>query len=148
MRVRTSAVPVAVLLVTGALGLSGCGSDSNAADQVPKSTPDLTVPAGAEVVAGGTTGSGSSTSTSTTGTDTTGTNTTGATTAPAAGGTTTSAAPPQTQAPAQTQAPSGGTGGTGGATGGTTGGGTGGGTGGNGDFDEFCSQNPGACPGN
>jgi hypothetical protein len=39
-----------------------------------------------------------------------------------------------------------GSGGTGGGTGGTTG--TGGGTGGTGGFNEFCQQNPGACPGN
>jgi len=86
MRVRMTVVPVAVLLATAALGLGGCGSDSNVADPQPKSTPDLTVPAGADVLAGGTTGTTSTTPTTSTGTDTTGTDTTGSATAPATGG--------------------------------------------------------------
>src|SRR4051794_29467778 len=151
MRSRTPAALVVLAVAFGALGIAGCGADDSAGDPIPKSTPDLTVPAGADALAGGT---NATSSTPTTSTSTTGTNTTGTTTAPAAGGgTTTSAAP---AAPAQTQAPSAGTGaagGTGGGTGGTGGGtgGTGGGTGGtgngNGGFNEFCQQNPGACPG-
>ncbi|MEA2320190.1 MAG: hypothetical protein QOD81_40, partial [Solirubrobacteraceae bacterium] len=79
------------------------------------------------------------TATSTTGTATTTTG--GAVTPTQAPATPTQAQP---QAPAQTQAPSGqGTGGAGGAT--TGGANT---TGGAGDFNEFCQQNPGACPGN
>jgi hypothetical protein len=158
MRPRTPAALVVLLLATGALSVAGCGADGSAGDQLPKSTPDLTVPPGADVLVGnaraGRTTSTTST-TSTTGTDTTGAagTTTAAPAAPSAPSTT-SAAP----APAQTQAPSqgaGGTGGTGG--GGTGGGGTGGGAtggagggtgGGSGDFNEFCDQNPGACPGN
>jgi hypothetical protein len=152
MRVRTLAVVVAAI---AALGLAGCGGDSSVGDPVPKSTPDLTVPPGAEVLAGGATGTDTTSTTSTSTTSTT--DTTGTTTAPSAGaGGTTTATPAAPAAPTQTQAPSGGTGagagsggGTGGGgTGGGTSGGTGGGTGGTGDFNEFCQQNPGACPGN
>src|SRR3954453_8431261 len=104
MRVRTLA---AVLAATGAVGLAGCGSGRNPGDQVPKSTPDLTVPAGADVLASG---AGGTDTTSTTSTSTTSTPDTTGTTTPApdaaAGGTTT--APPAAPAPTQTQAPSGG----------------------------------------
>ncbi|MEA2324072.1 MAG: hypothetical protein QOD81_3922, partial [Solirubrobacteraceae bacterium] len=64
MRSRPAAVLAAVLATT-ALGLSACGADSSVGDAVPKSTPDLTVPAGADSLASG--GTDTST-TSTTGT--------------------------------------------------------------------------------
>src|SRR3954449_12105825 len=107
MRSRMPAALVAALLATGALGLAGCGSDSSVGDQVPKSTPDLTVPAGADVL-GNT--APATTTTPTPSTSTTGTDTTGTTTAPATGGgaTTAPAAPapaPTPAAPTQTQAP-------------------------------------------
>src|SRR3954464_839706 len=115
MRSRMPAALVAALLATGAPGLAGCGSDSSVGDRVPKSTPDLTVPAGAEVLGNN---AAATTTTPTTSTSTTGADTTGTTPASATGGgaTTTSAAPapaptPAPAAPTQTQAPSGGTGG-------------------------------------
>src|SRR3954469_4952372 len=99
MRVRTLA---AVLAATGAVGLAGCGSDASTGDQVPKSTPDLAVPAGADVLASGSGGADTTSTTSTTSSTST-IDTTGTTTAPgaAAGGTTT-AAPAAPAAPTQT----------------------------------------------
>src|SRR3954452_25395251 len=103
MRVRTLAV---ALVAAGAIGLAGCGSDAGAGDQVPKSTPDISVPAGADVLSGGT---GATATTSTSTTSTTATTGTTATTvapspAPAAGTTTAAPAPPAATAdPSQTQ---------------------------------------------
>src|SRR5919199_5023191 len=111
MRSRTSAALVVAVLATGALGLAGCGSDSSSGDPLPASTPDLTIPGGADQLPGGATGTAT---TSTTSTATTGTDTTATTTAPAASGGTTTSAAPAPAAPTQTQAPAGGTGGTGG----------------------------------
>src|SRR3954453_5686625 len=105
MRSRIRPPLVVLVLASGPRGAAGRGRDDSAGDKVPKSTPDLTVPAGADALAGNTTGTTSTTST--TATSTTGTDTTAPTTAPAAGGGTTSAAPvpaPAAPAPAQTQA--------------------------------------------
>ena len=147
MRSRALAVLAAVLAAAPSLTLAACGGDSSSGDVAPKSTPTLTVPAGADALAAEGDGGSSTTGTTST-TDTTDTTTDPtATQAP-------SAAPTPTQAPAptQTQAPPAST--AGGASpqaeepegSDTTG--NGGGTGGAGDFNQFCQDNPGACPGN
>ena len=56
MRSRIPAALVVLVVATAALGVGGCGADDSAGDKVPKSTPDLTVPAGADALAGNTTG--------------------------------------------------------------------------------------------
>jgi hypothetical protein len=102
------------------LGVGACGSDSSVTDVIPKTTPELTVPSD-------TTALGVSVPTTTT--STTSTTTTGTTSTPATG------------TPAPTTTTPAGTGGT--PSGGTT---TGtGGTSGQG-FQNFCQENPGACP--
>jgi hypothetical protein len=142
---RTS---VLALLAVGCLGLSACGSNDAAHDVVPSSLPVLTAPPGSSALAkpSGTSTNGASSSSGTT-TGTTPQTTTGQS------GTTTGTTPPTTTG----QTPTGTTGGTGGAgTGGTGSGGTSGqtttngGTGGTspGEFNQFCQDNPGACPGN
>jgi hypothetical protein len=150
MRPRVLVVLVVALVATGTLSLTACGGDPSG-DVAPKSTPDLTVPNGADALARDASGSTTSTTSTTDTTDTTSTGT--ATTAPdTSAPTDTGAAPAQPQS--QEPAPSSTTGGAspqtqGGGTGGAGGAGTtGGGTGGAGDFNQFCQDNPGACPGN
>src|SRR3954467_3480865 len=102
MRSRTSAVLVVAVLATGVLGLAGCGSDSSSGDPVPRSTPDLTIPGGADQLPGGASGT---TSNPTTSTAPTAPATPPTTPAPAAtGGGTTTSATPAPAAPTQTQA--------------------------------------------
>jgi hypothetical protein len=126
---RAALVLTFAALSGGALGACGGGNVVN--DQVPKSTPDLTVPRDAAALA-----PPSTTST---------TSTTATTTTPTTTGTTTSAAPTTTSATPVT--PSGGTstpsGGTGSPSGGTSTPSTTGNS--NGGFSDFCQQNPGAC---
>ncbi|HVF78140.1 MAG TPA: hypothetical protein VNA28_07565 [Solirubrobacteraceae bacterium] len=114
---------LAVLTLAG--GLAACGSDDELSTQVPKTSPDLTIPTG-------TTETPAAAST----TDTTSTTATTATTAvtppavtPPAG--TTPPAPPAGSATTGGQSPSTGTP--------TTG------QGGGAEFEDFCAQNPGAC---
>ena len=120
-------LPIALLLGAAlAVGVAACGGEGlSASNVVPKSTPALTAPEDTnlpEVDSSTTTTSTSTTSTSTTPT------TTAATGAPAGtGGTTTASGT--------------GSGGTSTTTTTTSGAGSGG-------FSDFCSQNPGACPGN
>jgi hypothetical protein len=148
MRARVLALLATALVFSAGFGLAACGGNSTAGDVVPKSTPDLTVPAGADALASGT----STTQTGTTSTDTTGTTSTGTTPSTTSTGATGGAAPQQTT-PTQPQGTT--TGGTtttqppnttGGQTGTTTGGSTGGTS--PGEFNKFCQDNPGACPGN
>jgi hypothetical protein len=153
MRSRVLAVLVVALGAAGTLSIAACGGDSTGGDVAPRSTPDLTVPNGADALARDASGSTTSTSTTDTSTGTT-------TAAPEAGVPTDTgaAAPaepqPQQSAPSSTtggavpDSQGGGTGGTGGAGGAGTTGSGGGGTGGAGDFNQFCQDNPGACPGN
>src|SRR3954451_18918059 len=56
MRSRTSTVLVVAVLATGIVGLAGCGSDSSSGDPTPTSTPDLTIPGGADQLPGGASG--------------------------------------------------------------------------------------------
>jgi hypothetical protein len=139
---RTS---VLALLAVACVGLSACGSDDASHDAVPSSLPQLTVPQGSSALAKpagtSTTGAGSSSSGSSTTPDQTSSTATG----------TTGTTPQSTGQGTSTQ--TGTTGGTGAGTGGT---GTSGqttttdGTGGAapGEFNQFCQDNPGACPGN
>lgn len=118
--------PLALLTAVAlAGGMSACGSDEDLSTKIPRTSPDLTVPTG-------TTPASTATRTSTTATTTT---TTQQTAPPAA-----AAAPPATPPPAAaTGSPT-----TGGATP-ATGQSTTGGAASNGEFDNFCAQNPGAC---
>lgn len=131
MRSRRAALGLGLIAVCGA-GLGACGGGDALVDSVPKSTPDLTVPAGASGLP-----SVSTTSTTST-TDTTATST----------GTTPSPSAPSQQATPQTPAPSTSTPSSGGTqvpqqttptttpnSGGTPAGG----------LSDFCRQNPGAC---
>jgi hypothetical protein len=144
MRARLPALLATVLVFSAGFGLAACGGSSTAGDVVPKSTPDLTAPPSADALATGT----STDQTPTTSTDTTGTTSTGTT--PTTPTTTGGAAPQPT--PTQPQGTTGGTttttptNTTGGQTGTTTGGSTGGTS--PGEFNKFCQDNPGACPGN
>ena len=90
MRSRVLAVLVVVLGATSTLSLAACGGDSTGADVAPKSTPDLTVPNGADALARDASGSTTSTTSTTDTTDTTSTEAT-----PAA---------PETSAPTDTGA--------------------------------------------
>jgi hypothetical protein len=139
---------VLALLAACTLALGACGGDDSYGDTVPRSTPELTPPAGGDALAG----TGNADGTSTTSTDETTTDETpGGTGGTGGTGTATTPAPAATQ-PA---APSGA--GTGGAATPTTpttpaqpepdaGAGTGGAS--PGEFSQFCQDNPGACPGN
>lgn len=127
---------IAAMLAVVALGLVACGSDDGVGDRVPKSTPDLTVPGGDALAAGSQSGGTGTTSTDATTTPgaTTAAGTGAAAPAPAQGapaqttpqGAGTGGAAPQQQQPAQPDA---------GATGGAS-------------LEDFCADNPGACPGN
>jgi hypothetical protein len=147
MPVPIRAAVLAVLVACG-LALGACGGDDSYGDKVPRSTPELTPQAGADALVPD---QASTTGTDTTSTDDSTTTTTpsgaGAGAAAGAGGGGASAGAQAT--PAQPQQPSGATGGattptqpqqsTGGAgTGGTS----------PGEFNQFCRDNPGACPGN
>jgi len=127
-----------------AFALGACGDDELSGDVVPKSTPDLTVPAGSDSLAGTSTDQTSTDETSTDAQTTTGATTTddqgtaggtsGDTTAPS----TTQTTPATPQGTGGTTTPQTQTQTTPGATGGTS----------PGEFNEFCQDNPGACPGN
>ena len=121
MRRQRPLILLAVLALTG--GLSACGSDDELTQQVPKTSPDLTIPTG--------TTAGRPAAVTTTATATT----------------TTPAAPPAAAAPPATPPPaaepgSATTGGQAPTTGQST---TGGAQAGGGEFENFCAQNPGAC---
>ena len=119
---------LAALALAGAVG--GCGSDDELSVQVPKTSPDLTIPTG--------TTEAPVADAPTTTTQTTATAPTQAVTPPAAAVT-----PPAPVAPPP--APPAGSATTGGqapATGQST---TGGAQAGGGEFEDFCAQNPGAC---
>jgi hypothetical protein len=126
---------LAVLALAG--GLSACGSDDSLSTDIPRTSPDLTIPSETtDLPPAGPT----STSTSTTSTSTTTSSTLPpATTPPAAAEPPAAAAPPPAQAPATT------TGGAGSTGAGTTTGGSQPSTGGA-DFQNFCRDNPGAGP--
>lgn len=109
-----------------AFGLAACGSDDEPSPEIPRASPDLTIPT--------TTTEEPAADTATTATTSTTDTTTTPVTPPAAATPQTPAAPP---APAGSST-------TGGAapTGQST---TGGATTGGGEFENFCAQNPGAC---
>jgi hypothetical protein len=123
--------PLTLLVVLAlAGGLSACGSDDELATPVPKTAPDLTIPtATTEARPGDTSSPSTTTSTTTTGT-------TSAVTPPA------SATPPATPPPAAAPPPASTTGGQTPAQGQPTTGGT---QANGGEFENFCSENPGAC---
>jgi hypothetical protein len=138
MPVRIRAAVLVVLTGCG-LALGACGGDKSYGDQVPASTPELTPPPGANAL--------TPSQSTTTGTDTTSTDQTTTSTTPSTGGTGGTGAG-TTATPAQPQQSSGATGG---ATStqpqqSTGGSGTGGAS--PGAFNQFCKDNPGACPGN
>jgi hypothetical protein len=115
---------LAVLTLAG--GLAACGSDDELSTQVPKTSPDLTIPTG-------TTETPAAASTTDT-TSTTATTATTGVTPPAAVTPPAGATPPAPSAGSTTtggQSPSTGTP--------TTG------QGGGAEFEDFCAQNPGAC---
>jgi len=120
--------PLTLLAVlTLAAGLGACGSDDELSNQIPKTSPDLTIPTGttdAPADAAATT------------TSTTSTSTTQSAAPPAA------VTPPAAAPPAAPPAGSATTGGQAPATGQST---TGGAQAGGGEFEDFCAQNPGAC---
>ena len=123
--------PLALLAVVAlAGGLGACGSDDELSTQIPKTSPDLTIPTGT------TPARASDTTTPATTTATTTTEASGAVAPPAA--VTPPAAPPP---PAATGSPQ--TGGQAPQTGGQST--TGGTSAGGGEFENFCSENPGAC---
>ena len=117
---RRILVLFAVLVST--IGLAACGDDDNGFGEIPRSTPELTVPPNTSLgTSSSSSRSGTTGTTGTTGTQTTTTpaTTTPTTSTPATGG----ATPGNTQSQPNT----------GGASPGA--------------FSEFCKQNPGACPG-
>ena len=121
---RTSVL--ALLAVAAALGISACGSSSASDDVVPKTVPNLSLPAGTAALApASSSGSADQTSTS-------------------------SSSQSQSQSQSSSGTPGTGTTGSTGTGTGTTGNGTSGNTGGTspGEFSKFCQDNPGACPGN
>jgi hypothetical protein len=124
MRRQRPLILLAVLALSG--GLSACGSDDELTQQVPKTSPDLTIPTG--------TTAGRPAEATTTATTATATSTTQV--APPA-----AAAPPAAPPPAATPG-SATTGGQAPTTGQSTTGGT---QAGGGEFENFCKQNPGAC---
>ena len=128
MRRQRSLTLLAVLALTG--GIGACGSDDELSVEIPKTTPDLTIPTG--------TTPAPAPATTTATTSTTDASPTQPAPPPAA------AAPPAVTPPA----PPAGSPTTGGqtpqapATGQST---TGGAQAGGGEFEDFCAQNPGAC---
>jgi hypothetical protein len=136
---------VLAVLAACAVALGACGGDDSYGDKVPRSTPELTPPAGADALVPDQASTRRTDTMSTDDTTTTTTPSAGGGAGPAAGG----ASAGGQAAPAQPQQPSAGTGGattptqpqqsTGGSgTGGTS----------PGEFNQFCRDNPGACPGN
>ena len=119
--------PLTLLAVlTLAAGVGACGSDDELSNQIPKTSPDLTIPTGTtEAPVDAATTTTSTTSTSTT-----------SSVAPPAAVTPPAATPPAPPAGSAT------TGGQAPATGQST---TGGAEAGGGEFEDFCAQNPGAC---
>jgi len=140
-RIRASVLAV---LAACALALGACGGDESYGDKVPRSTPELTPPPGADaLVPDQDTTAQTDTTTSTDETTTTTTPSAGAPSGAAGAGTQTTPAQPQQSpsttggaAPTQPQQSPSTTGGAG--TGGTS----------PGEFSQFCRDNPGACPGN
>jgi hypothetical protein len=119
--------PLTLLAVlTLAAGLGACGSDDELSNQVPKTSPDLTIPTGTTDAPA----DAAATTTSTTTTSTT------QSAAPAPAVTPPAATPPAPPPASPT------TGGQPPATGQST---TGGAQAGGGEFEDFCAQNPGAC---
>ena len=124
--------PLALLAVVAlAGGLSACGADDELSTQIPKTSPDLTIPTGT------TPARADATTPATTTTQTTTTEASGAVTPPAAAAALPAAPPPA----AATGSPQ--TGGQAPQTGGQST--TGGTSAGGGEFQNFCSENPGAC---
>jgi len=119
--------PLTLLAVlTLVAGLGACGSDDELSNQIPKTSPDLTIPTGTTDAPA----DAAATTTSTTSTSTT------QSVAPPAAVTPPAATPPAPPAGSAT------TGGQAPATGQST---TGGAQAGGGEFEDFCAQNPGAC---
>ena len=112
--------------LTLAVGLGACGSDDELSNQIPKTSPDLTIPTGTTEAPR----DAAPTTTSTTAT------TTSQSAAPPAAVTPPAATPPAPPAGSAT------TGGQAPATGQST---TGGAQAGGGEFEDFCAENPGAC---
>lgn len=117
---------LAVLTLAG--GLGACGSDDELSTQVPKTSPDLTIPTGTTEAPAGASTTDTTSSTVATTTTPAGTTPPAAVTPPADA---TPPAPPAGSATTGGQAPSTGTP--------TTG------PGGGAEFEDFCAQNPGAC---
>jgi hypothetical protein len=124
MRRQRPLTLLAVLTLTA--GLGACGSDDELSNQVPKTSPDLTIPTGTTDAPA----DAAATTTSTTTTSTT------QSAAPAPAVTPPAATPPAPPPASPT------TGGQPPATGQST---TGGAQAGGGEFEDFCAQNPGAC---
>jgi hypothetical protein len=129
---RPGCVALLVVLTLGG-GLGGCGADDELSTDIPRTSPDLTIPTETNDVAPVET---------TTATTSTSTSTTAAPPAAAAP----AATPPPVAAQPQAPPPASTTGGAG--TGGTGGGSstTGGAAPGDPAFDDFCRDNPGAGP--
>ena len=126
--------PLALLAVVASCGgLSACGADEELSTQVPKTSPDLTIPTG-------TTEAPADDDAATT-TQTTATATTQAPAAPQA----TPAAPPPPPAAPPPPPPATGSPQTGGQTPETGQSTTGGAQAGGNEFESFCAENPGAC---
>jgi hypothetical protein len=132
MRRQRSLALLAVLASCG--GVSACGSDEELSTQVPKTSPDLTIPTGTTAAREDDTGT--TATTSTTDTSTTAATPQGGVAPPAPVTPPAAPTPPPATGSPQTggQAPN-----TGGQS--TTGGAQAGG----GEFESFCAENPGAC---
>lgn len=125
--------PLALLAVLASCGgVSACGSDEELSTQVPKTSPDLTIPTGTTEARP----DDDATATSTTATATSTAPATQQVTPPAAPASPPAAPPP----PPPAEAPQ--TGGQAPETGDST---TGGAQAGGGEFESFCAENPGAC---
>ena len=120
---------LSILALSGAI--SACGADDEFSSDIPRTSPDLTIPTATTELPADTTATTSTTTTSTV---------PGATTPPAA------AAPPAAATPPPAAAPSSTTGGAAPATGGGAAPATGGAQPGDGEFEDFCRDNPGAGP--
>jgi len=127
------------LLLAASLGVTACGGSEQTGDVVPGDTPELVPPGeGSGTLPAAPTGDSGTADDGTTTTSTTDTTATddGTTAAPSTGGAVATPAPQATAAPQATPTPQ--TGGAGAGAGGTDGGEAGG-------FQDFCTQNPGAC---
>jgi hypothetical protein len=145
---------VLTLLAVACLGLSACGSDESTHDVAPSSVPKLEAPQGSAALAKPA-DSTSSDQSGTTSTDANQSQDQSSSSGDTGDGTAQGGATPDATAQGGTGTGSGGTGsGTGGTGSGDSAGGTDtdgdSGTGGTspGEFNQFCQDNPGACPGN